>query len=553
MPSETRPFEITRAENATRPIAATMMDVPLRITDILKRSEKLFANSEIVTRTGHGQVSRMTYAELGNQARRLATALNALDVARGARVATLMWNHAEHMVAYYGIPAAQAVLHTLNPRLSAKELAYVIADAGDDIIIIDEDLLPLWREVEQFITLRHVIVNGRADQPSDLDLVQLLRTHKPMAEWPEGPFDETTAAAICYTSGTTGRPKGVVYSHRSSILHALGSGFPDSFNLSYRSVAFPLTPMFHVNAWGVPFSAVMSGSTIVLPGAHIQAGEILDLMAAEQVTISFGVPTIWAGVLEQLEANPKTWILQKDLVLGVGGAAPPPDMIRGFDRHGITLQTGWGMTETSPIASQTWLKKEQDNLDYDSQITIRASQGLPLPFVEYRIAQEDGTILPWNSKDRGELQVRGPWITAGYIGHPEHKSAVTADGWLRTGDVAVMHPDGRLQLVDRLKDLIKSGGEWISSVDMENVISDLPEVAEVAIIALADAHWGERPMAVIRPSEDKRVTVEMVRTHLLTHYPKWMVPDRYEIVDAIPRTGTGKMNKVLLRQTYDQP
>lgn len=539
-------FNSQRARNASAPIASTMMGAPLRVTDIMRRAEQIFADQRIVSRLAPGVIEDMTFAEAGQAARRLASALAGLGVQQGARVATLMWNHANHLVAYYGIPAAGAVLHTLNPRLLPEELAYIIADAGDDIVIVDEDLLPLWRQVEAHVSPRHVIVNGKPGAPHDIAWSELLAAHAP-ADWPEGAFDENTAAAICYTSGTTGRPKGVVYSHRSIVLQAFGTIAPDSFNLSARSVTFTLTPMFHVNAWGLPFAALMAGSVVVLPGPRITPDEILDLIEAERVSVAFGVPTIWTGVIQALSGE-RHWNLPEGLMLVSGGAAPSPEMFRIFDRYGIYLQTGWGMTETSPIASQTWLLPAHASLDDEERIKLRASNGLPLPFIEFRIALEDGSVLPWDGASRGELQCRGPWVTQSYIGHPTPIAATTADGWLKTGDVAVIRPDGYVQLVDRLKDLIKSGGEWISSVDMENTIAEMTGVAEAAVIAAADEKWGERPVALVCPRAGVNLNAAEVSAHLQSRYPKWMVPERIEIVNELPKTGTGKLNKLLMRQ-----
>lgn len=543
-------FEARRAQNAMTPVASTMMSAPLRVTDILRRAEQIFADQCIVSRLAPGTIETMTFAQAGQAARRLAAALSSLGVQPGARVATLMWNHGNHLVAYYGIPAAGAVLHTLNPRLSAKELAYIIADAGDDIVIVDEDLLPLWREVEAHVRPRHVIVNGKGSEPQDIAWSELLAAHEP-GDWPEGSFDENAAAAICYTSGTTGRPKGVVYSHRSIILQAFGTIAPDCFNLSAKSVTFTLTPMFHVNAWGLPFAALMAGSKVVLPGPRITPDDILDLIESERVSVAFGVPTIWTGVIQSLSSE-RRWDLPEGLMLVSGGAAPSPEMFRTFDRHGIYLQTGWGMTETSPIASQTWLLPSHAALSEEAQIKLRASNGLPLPFIEFRIATEDGDVLPWDATSRGELQCRGPWVTESYIGHPAPISATTPDGWLRTGDVAVIQPDGYVQLVDRLKDLIKSGGEWISSVDMENTIAELGEAAEAAVIAIPDDKWGERPVALVCPRAGASLTAEQVSAHLQSRYPKWMVPERIEVVAELPKTGTGKLNKLLLRQQWSR-
>ena len=548
----TTDYEALRAAHAGQPIPATMMGTPMRVTDILRRAEQLFGWQTVASRTGPGEVAHMSYAELGQQARRLGAALKALGVRPGQRVATLMWNHAQHLTCYYGVPAAEAVLHPLNPRLAPEELAYVIADAGDDVVILDAEFLPLWSRVAALVQPRHVIVNGAAPGETDLPgFAELLAGHDPLGQWPDGPFDETSAATICYTSGTTGHPRGVVYSHRSICMHAISSGMPDSYDLGVNSVAFPLTPMFHVNAWGIPYSAVLAGAAIVLPGAHVKADEMLDIAEAEGVSLALGVPTIWTDVLHALEAHPGRWKLREGLMFAVGGSAPPPELFRGFDRFGIHLKAGWGMTETSPIASQAMALPGHAALDAAERMALRASQGIPQPFIEFRIVDPGGTALPWDGAARGELQVRGPWVSGSYIGHPEPLKATTEDGWLRTGDVAIIRPDGYVKLVDRLKDLIKSGGEWISSVDMESCIAELPQVAEVAVIALTDERWGERPLAVVRARDGAALSSAEVRDHLLGHFPRWMVPERIELVPELPRTGTGKLSKLRLRQIYN--
>jgi fatty-acyl-CoA synthase len=538
-------YEQQRLMSAQRTLMTTMMDVPLRVTDIIDRAERYFGEREVMSRVSAGELQSMTYAELGARARRLAAGLKALGIRPGARVATLMSNHATHVAAYFAIPGIEAVMHTLNPRFTPEQVAYTIADAGDEAALVDESLLPLWSEVERFVSLPHVIVNGDSSlHPRLSDLL----AHEPLSEWPCGPLDERTAVSICHTSGTTGQPKAVVYSHRSIVLHALITSLPDGLDLSGNDVLFTLTPMCHVNGWGLPFAAAMVGAKHILPGAQISAEEILDIVVRERVTKAFGIPTFWVDLLQAMDAHPGRWRLPETLRLFTGGAAPSRELMRRFDRFGVVLRNGWGMTETSPIATQAWLKREYHEASYDRQIEVRISNGLPLPLVELRIADDQGRTLPRDGQARGELQARGPSIAGGYLGHPQHVSACTPDGWLKTGDVAVIHPDGYLRLVDRLKDLIKSGGEWISSVDMENALLDHPAISEAAVIAVPDERWGERPMviAVLRPG--CTLTAEELRAHLSPHYPKWALPDRIEFAEQLPRTSVGKTNKAALRE-----
>ena len=549
-------FEALRQAHAQLPVPRTMMQLPLRVTDVMARAEQVFPEQVVVSRMGPGRLLSKTYRELGDEARRLAGALRALGIQPGQRVATLMWNHSAHLCAYYAVPALKAVLHPLNPRLSAEDLAYIVADAGDVALLVDDDLLPLWREVETLVQVPTVLVHplgavpNEHVRPADRLWQAALAQALPLAEWPQDSVDENDPVSICYTSGTTGRPKGVVYSHRSILLHGLAVATPDALNVSGRDTVMTLTPMFHVNAWSMPYTAVMLGARQVLAGPRPGSEEICALLRDEKVTAALGVPTVWADVLEVLERDGDGSALQPGLRIYAGGAAPPADMFRRFDRLGVYLQTGWGMTEVSPIGSQSWLRPATDALSAEDRLEIRASNGIPLPLVTMRHVDADGATLPRDGKSRGELQVRGPWVTEAYIGHPIPVVATTGDGWLKTGDIVTFTGHGYLKLVDRLKDVIKSGGEWISSVDMENALIDHPDVAEAAVIAIADSKWGERPLAIVTLRPAAQATAETIRSHLLQRYPRWMVPEQIQFADALPKTGVGKLDKSLLRDQY---
>lgn len=549
-------YEALRQAHAQQPVPPTMMQLALRVTDVIERAEQVFPDQVVVSRMGPGRQLSMTYRELGDQARRLAGALRALGIQPGQRVATLMWNHGAHLCAYYAVPALRAVLHPLNPRLSAEDLAYIVADAGDVALLVDDDLLPLWRQVERLVQLPAVVVHPLGEvpnehvRPGDLLWPTALAEALPLAGWPQDGIDENEPVSICYTSGTTGRPKGVVYSHRSILLHGLAVATPDALNVSGRDTVMTLTPMFHVNAWSMPYTALMLGARQVLGGPRPSSEEICALLRDEKVTAALGVPTVWAEVLEVLEREADGTGCQPGLRIYAGGAAPPADMFRRFDRLGMHLQTGWGMTEVSPIGSQTWLRPATDGLSAEDRLEIRASNGIPLPLVSMRHVDQDGLTLPRDGRARGELQVRGPWVTAAYIGHPASLSATTDDGWLKTGDIVTFTGHGYLKLVDRLKDVIKSGGEWISSVDMENALMDHPDVAEAAVIAIADSKWGERPLAIVALVPGSQATAEGIRGHLLQRYPRWMVPEQIQFTAALPKTGVGKLNKQLLREQF---
>ncbi len=553
-------FEALRRERAGCPVPRTMMDAPLRVTDVMRRAELLFPDVEVVSRHGPGDLRRSSYRAVAREALTLAGALKGLGIQPGQRVATLMWNHAAHLAAYYAVPAIGAVLHPLNPRLMAEELAYIVADAGDVALLVDDDLLPLWQQVAGHVRLDPVIVHPlAAEAPAALPALEhgyrlwseVLAAAVPLPAWPEDAFDERDPVSICYTSGTTGCPKGVVYSHRSILLHGLGAATPDALDLSGRDTVLALTPMFHANAWSMPYTAVMLGQKQVLTGPRISPAEIMDLFVAEQANVSLGVPTFWNDVLNVIDQHPGRWQFPPDTRIYCGGAAPPPEMFRRFDRLGVHLQTGWGMTETSPMGSQTWVRPEYRDLQGEALIRLRVSNGLPLPFIEMRHVDESGAVQPRDGVAMGELQVRGPWITGAYIGHPDTIPATSADGWMKTGDIVVFQADGYMRLVDRLKDLVKSGGEWISSVDMEKALCDHPAVAEAAVIAVPDERWSERPLAlVVLKAGQAEVSASDIQNHLRARFAKWMVPEHIEFVAELPRTSVGKLNKLALRRQY---
>lgn len=542
-------FNGLRTQHAAQNVKTTMMDVPLRVTDLIKRAEEIFPNRKIISRKGPNQIEIINYKQLAAQAKSIAAGLKQAGIKAGQRVATLMWSHTEHLACYYAIPAVDAVLHPLNLRLNPEELAYIIADAGDDILIVDKDLIPLLKKIEQFVKIPTVIVNGRhAEYALSLeDLKQCV----PLNEWPNGPFDENSAVGICYTSGTTGRPKGVVYSHRSTVLHALSCSLQSGFGFSSNDTLLTLTPLFHVNAWGVPYSGTMLGLNQILPGARITMTEVLDLTLEQDATAILGVPTFWPEILDLLENNPDRWRFKRQLRIHSGGSQATDDMYHRFSALNMTLQNGWGMTECSPIASQTWLQHEHLQLPKAEKFEILTSNGLPIPLVDMRIMGADDSVQPWDGKSTGELQVRSAWITREYLSWENPISASTSDGWLKTGDIATIRTDGYIRIVDRMKDLIKSGGEWISSVDMENHLCNHPSVVEAAVVAIPDEKWGERPLAIVVLHCDDE-NVDEIKQYLSDFYEKWMLPEAIVPIDEIPKTSIGKIDKKLLRAHYQR-
>jgi fatty-acyl-CoA synthase len=522
----------------------TMMDVPLTLNHLVERAEKLFAPVEVVSRRADRSLHRTTYGEVCARARRLAEALHRRGLRPGERVATLMWNNAAHLELYLGAPLAGLVVHTLNLRLHPDDLSYIVGHAGDSLLFVDEVLVPLFEKFRDRVSLQEVVVvpsaGGGAYQA-------LLATAT--GQWTPPVLAEGDAAGMCYTSGTTGQPKGVVYTHRSNMLHAFGVSLTDTLALSHRDTLLPVVPMFHANAWGLPHAATLVGSKLVFPGPHLDAVSLLELMEAERVTCAAGVPTVWMGILEALEKEPGRWKLTPGLRMVVGGSAAPEAMIRGFDKHGLTVIHAWGMTEMSPVGSVSRLGPEAGALSDDERYAQRARQGRPTPLVDIRAVGERG-VVDWDGKTPGELQVRGPWVASRYHGNQEAPERWTPDGWFRTGDVVSIDASGSIKLSDRTKDLIKSGGEWISSVDLENALMGHPAVKEAAVVAVPHPRWCERPLAAVVLREGARVSPAELRSFLAPRFAHFWLPEAFVFLDAIPRTSAGKFQKSALRERF---
>ncbi|MHB1488551.1 MAG: long-chain fatty acid--CoA ligase, partial [Acidimicrobiales bacterium] len=494
---------------------------------------------------------RMTYATWAERSRRLAGALDVLGVSADGRVGTFGWNTARHLEAYFAVPCSGRVLHTLNIRLFSDQLTYIVNHAEDEVVLVDQSLIAqFWPLMETFKTVRHVLVmpDGPGLVPDD---PRILNYEEVLAAAPPAEFnitDENQAAAMCYTSGTTGNPKGVVYSHRSSVLHAMGAMMTDGLGVTETDVIMPVVPMFHANAWGLAQAGVMAGSCFAFTGADLSPGAILDMIESERVTLAAGVPTIWSAVLDALDGRDTSSLR----AIVCGGSAVPKALSEGFrSRTGLPLLQAWGMTETHPIASVCHIATSVAGGSEEELADIRSSQGLAVPGVELRITDPDTTNeLAWDGQARGELQARGAWVAAAYYDDPRSPESFTSDGWLRTGDVATITPQGYIRLVDRTKDLVKSGGEWISSVELENEIMAHPAVAEAAVIGVPDEKWGERPVAcvVVRPGQT--LSAQEVLDFLAARVAKWQVPDQVEFIDEVPKTSVGKFSKKDLRDRF---
>ncbi|MDE3156717.1 MAG: long-chain fatty acid--CoA ligase [Acidobacteriota bacterium] len=528
-----------------------MMDYQLTIPALLRRAETLFGSREIVTRLPDRRLHRTTWGEVAARVRRLAAALRQLGVEPGDRVATLCWNHAPHLETYFAAPLAGAVLHTLNLRLPPEDLAYIINHAGDRALLVDAALLPLFERIKDLIGVRAVIVVGTHGHLTDLllDYEALLAGAGPhAAAFPEP--DERDAAAMCYTTGTTGRPKGVLYSHRALVLHSLAIALPDGMDLRERDTLLPVVPMFHANAWGLPYAAAMVGAKLVLPGPHLDPESLAELYQAERVTVTAGVPTIWMGLLQLLDQQPGRFDLSSLRALIVGGAAAPQAMIEAFDeRHGLHVVHAWGMTEMTPAGTIAHLAPGVEHASPAERYRARARQGRPFPFIDIR-ARGAGGLVPWDGETMGELEVRGPWVAAAYFDAPDADDRFTEDGWFRTGDIVAIDASGSIEIKDRAKDLIKSGGEWICSVTLENALMGHAAVAEAAVVPIPDARWGERPLAAVVLKPGQTATPEELTAFLAASFPKWWLPAAFEFLDRIPRTSAGKFKKSELRERF---
>ena len=527
-----------------------MMDYPLTLQHAFNRATRLFHRKEIVTLTDNG-LHRYTYRDWGKRTMQLANALHQAGVGEGDRIATFGWNTYRHLELYFGVPCMGAVLHTLNIRLFDEQLIYIINSTQDQIIFVDGDLVPtLERVADQLATVKQYVIMGDAPdatgklQPA-VDYETFIGGQPEHYEWPQ--LDENSAAAICYTSGTTGNPKGVVYSHRSAFLHALALGLTDTWALSERDTILPIVPMFHVNAWGLPHSGIMMGSKLVFPGRFLAPASIAHLMEEERVTVAAGVPTICIGVLNVL--GKETIDLSALRAIYCGGAAVPQALIEGLAAKGVNVIQAWGMTETAPLGSVCRLPASLDVSDADEQYGYRGRQGVSGPLFEIRARDDEGQFIAWDDAATGELEVRGPWVAASYHGG-RGADSFTADGWFKTGDVVRIDARGCIRICDRSKDLVKSGGEWISSVDLENHLMAHPAVAQAAVIAIPDDRWGERPLAVVSLCAGAEASPNELREHLAQDFAKWQLPDRFEFVAAIPCTATGKFKKTELRDQF---
>jgi fatty-acyl-CoA synthase len=535
-------------------VRSTMMDVPLTVTGIMRYGTRTFSGREVVTWAEDGP-RRQTYAQTGAHAARLANALRTLGVDADQRVATLLWNNAEHLEAYLAIPSMGAVLHTLNLRLDPGQLAYIANHAADDVIICDSTLVPLLaRVLPQAETVRHVVVTGPgaalAGHAGELarpgvvvhSYEDLLAASGETFDWPD--LDERSAAAMCYTSGTTGMPKGVVYSHRSAYLHSMGVCMGNAFCLSEQDRVLPVVPMFHANAWGLPYAAVMSGADLIMPDRFLQPEPLARLIEAERPTVAGAVPTIWNGLLQHVRAHGGD--LSSLRVVPCGGSAVPRSLMEAFEKElGVIIVQAWGMTETSPIGS---VAHPPANTPADEAWSYRDTAGRLVCAVEARLVGDSGVPLPHDGTAVGEIEVRGPWVTGAY--YKDDDPGKFHDGWLRTGDVGTIDPLGFVTLTDRAKDVIKSGGEWISSMELENALMAHPDVMEAAVIGIPDDKWGERPLATVVIRDGAPVTAAELRDFLSGRVPRWQLPERWSFIAEVPKTSVGKFAKTRIREAY---
>lgn len=533
-----------------------MMDYQLTIDRIIEHANRQFPHKRIATLQPDGTMHRYTYADMYRRVKRLSKALVALGVEPGDRVATFAWNNYQHMELYYAIPGAGAVCHTLNIRLFPEQLSYIVDHAEDRIVFIEASLLPLYERIaHQIDCVQHyVLINAPKDIATKLPNVLF---YEDLIEGSDEDFawlstDENKAMGLCYTSGTTGHPKGALYSHRSMYLHTMGENQASALGMTSRDTVLPVVPQFHAMAWGLPYGCAMAGTDVVMPGLHLRPAPLADLIANERVTVAAGVPTIWTALYQELHQNPRDISCVRALV--VGGSAMPRGLIESYERDlKVNVLHAWGMTELSPLGTVSILQSQHENLTDKEKWDIKALQGYTIGGVEMRIVDEDGRSLPWDGVAVGELQVRGPWVIRGYFKREHSEEHFTADGWFRTGDVARVTPDGFMQITDRTKDLIKSGGEWISSVEIENTLMGHPLVLEAAVIAVPDAQWSERPLAVVvlRPNAGP-LTAEDLTAYLSDKVAKFWLPDTILFINEIPKTSVGKFDKKVLRDQHSK-
>jgi fatty-acyl-CoA synthase len=536
-------------------VRSTIMDVPLTVTRIMQYGTTVFGDREVVT-YGSDEIRRQSYAETGGRAAKLANALRSLGVDADQRVATLMWNNAEHLEAYLALPSMGAVLHTLNLRLEPETIGYIATHAGDEVVIVDPSLVPLITQVLPHAeTIRHVIVTGQeaeinseamdvlAGQSRSVHFYEALLGDQPASfDWPD--VDERSAAAMCYTSGTTGHPKGVVYSHRSMHLHSMAVCTAQVFGISEPDRVLPVVPMFHANAWGLPYAAVMAGASLIMPDRFLQPEPLVRLIEAERPTIAGAVPTIWNGLLQHVREHGGD--LSSLRVVPCGGSAVPHSLMEAYEKEqGVTILQAWGMTETSPLGS---VARPPTGVTEEESWRYRDTQGRLICDVEARLVGDAGVPLPHDGVAVGEIEVRGPWITGSY--YKDDDPMKFRDGWLRTGDVGTIDRLGFVTLTDRAKDVIKSGGEWISSMELENVLMAHPDVVEAAVIGVADERWGERPLAAVVLAGGATVTVAELREFLSGRIPRWQLPERWSFIAEVPKTSVGKFAKTTMRDAY---
>lgn len=532
----------------------TMMAFPLTLTSMFRRGIDLFPRKEIVSRRASGELARHTYAEFGERTAHLAVALARLGVERGDRVGTLAWNHHRHLEAYFAVPCGGAVLHTLNFRLFPDQLIYIINHAEDRVLLIDADLVPIVEAIADRLTsVRQYVVMADGPLPATTlspvwSYEELLAEAGPDFAWPED-LDENAPSAMCYTSATTGNPKGVVYTHRSQYLHSMAIGLADTLGLCERDAVLPFVPMFHANAWGLPHAAIWFGATLILPGPRPDAKAVLDLAQGERATLLAGVPTIWVACVPLLERREHD--LSRVRAVVCGGSAIPPVLIEKYDSFGLPFLQAYGLTETSPMASICRVRSHLADASPAETLALRAKQGIAAPGVEIRLVDDAGKLTPRDGKSYGEMLMRGPWIADEYY-HDERGAQQFHGGWLASGDIATWDEDGYLQIVDRTKDLVKSGGEWISSVELENAIMAIPGVAEAAVIGVPHPKWQERPLACVVPVPAQResLTAEQILAPLCAHFAKWWIPDAVVFIDEIPKTSVGKFSKRALRERF---